>query len=144
MLTYCAILLLIPINCFWLYYIFNVDVFSFDIFLGIVLVSIGAGRLIGALTSESLENMNNIGDKRYTPFLRYLGYSSVMLVTFAVLFMLIKHSQENYSPAVKLLEKEQKQNPPTPVQTKANNETNKIIKPKIQEAPSSWMPKNKE
>lgn len=58
--------------------------------------------------------------------------------------VVIKFDQENYSPAVKLLEKEQKQNPPTSVQTKAHNEINKTIKPKIQEAPSSWMLKNKE
>ena len=131
-----VVLAVLPINYIIFYYIVQTD-----FIWGIVLFSIGSGRL---LTAWIMERHNCYFGEGYTRPLRYISYTSVMLITFAMLFMLLKDAKENTTPTMRLLEKEQKQNPPTPVQTKVYNETNKTIKPKTQETPSSWMPKNKE
>lgn len=60
----------------------------------IVLISIGYGRLFLAFVME--KNNCNFG-KGYSPFLRFMSESSLMLVTFAMTFALIKDVYENQS-----------------------------------------------
>lgn len=131
-----VVLVVLPINYIIFYYIIQAD-----FVWGIVLFSIGSGRL---LTAWIMERHNCYFGKGYTPFLRYISYSSIMLITFAMFFMLLKNAKENTTPAVRLIEKEQKLNPPIPEKTKTTHEINRTIEPKIQRAPSSWMLKSKE
>jgi hypothetical protein len=131
-----VVLVVLPINYIIFYYIIQTD-----FVWGIVLFSIGSGRL---LTAWIMERHNCYFGKGYVPFLRYMSYSALLLVTFIALFMLLKDAKENRTPALRLIEKEQKQNPPMPTQTTAPHEANKTINPKVPYAPSSWLIKNKE
>lgn len=130
-----VVLVVLPINYIIFYYIIQTD-----FVWGIVLFSIGSGRL---LTAWIMERHNCYFGKGYTPFLRYMSYSSIMLITFAMFFMLLKDAKENTTPTIRLLEKELKQNPSN-AQLKVSNEINRTIEHKTQRAPSSWLLKSKD
>lgn len=125
-----VVLVVLPINYIIFYYIIQTD-----FIWGIVLFSIGSGRL---LTAWIMERHNCYFGKGYTPFLRYISYTSLLLLTFIAFFILLKDAKENTTPAMRLLEKELKKNPSN-VQPKTSNETTRIIEPKIQQVPSSWI-----
>lgn len=67
-------------------------IFDSDWYGGVILISIGFGRLFLAFIME--KNNCNFGEG-YTLPLRLIAESSLMLVTFAVTFALIKNTYEN-------------------------------------------------
>jgi len=94
-----AITLFLPFN-----YILFIFIFNSKEYLFILLISIGKGRLFLAYLMEKYKR--NFGNG-YTPFWRYISYSMLILVTFILIFVLIRDIKNNTN-IQELIEKEYK------------------------------------
>ena len=76
--------------CFIIFYF----IIGTDNIILIVVVSIGYGRMIFDQILKKYDK-NHPYDKQYTPFLRFIAYTMIILVTLMGTFMLIKDANEN-------------------------------------------------
>lgn len=112
---YSVVLAIFPINYLIFHYIFHSNSI-----IGIFVFSIGSGRLLNAWIMERHDC--DFGEGYITP-LRYISYSSVMVVTFGIMFLLIKNGYENHSVSDRIKET----NKPA-YKVSEKNETNTTIK----------------
>ncbi|WP_428024554.1 hypothetical protein [Arcobacter sp.] len=68
-------------------------------------VSIGYGRIFLDQVLKKYDK-NHPYDKRYTPFLRFIAYSSILFVTIGGTYILIKDAYENNTNVQKFIQNE--------------------------------------
>ncbi len=93
-------ILLIPIS----YFIFYIVIGS-KMHFAIIIFGVGTAKLIISIIGEIFEP--NFGDKRFTPFLMFLSYTSMLFVMFVLVFILIIDSKNTNSKALKIIENQQ-------------------------------------
>jgi len=76
------------------YYGFRIFAIERTYYIAIILISIGFGRLFLAFIME--KNNCDFG-KAYTPAIRYTAYSSLMIVSFTIMFALLQNIYNNQS-----------------------------------------------
>ncbi len=89
---------------FCICFIFFYFIMGSDWILMIFAISIAYGRIFLDQVLKKYDK-NHPYDKRYTPFLRFIAYSSVLLVVIPATFFLIKDAKENNTKVLKIIEK---------------------------------------